>query len=164
MGTRFKGDTKDPVVNITTWCLLVVMILSVLSRLGTKIRLFRQLIVDDFLIITSLVCCPMCLPKYRLQQQSDTEFSTQVFGVGQSVAVSLAVGSGYGKHLEDLTKDEMDHMMKVIGGTVCYIHFQDPRLMPSLTGNLRRVSSMHLESFILQTVSGHLHSKTDPDL
>ncbi|KAJ5533390.1 hypothetical protein N7494_009942 [Penicillium frequentans] len=120
MGTRFKGDTKDPVVNITTWCLLVVMILSVLSRLGTKIRLFRQLIVDDFLIITSLVCCPMCLPKYRLQHQSDTEFSTQVFGVGQSVAVSLAVGSGYGKHLEDLTKDEMDHMMKVIGGTEIY--------------------------------------------
>lgn len=122
MGTRFKGDTKDPVVNITTWCLLVVMILSVLSRLGTKIRLFRQLIVDDLLIITSLVRCPIWLPKYCLQHQFDTLLSTQVFGVGQSVAVSLAVGSGYGKHLKDVTKDDLDHMMKVISGTVFYFH------------------------------------------
>ncbi|KAJ5544445.1 hypothetical protein N7513_004700 [Penicillium frequentans] len=91
MATRFTEDTKDPAVNVTTWCLLVVMILSVLSRLGTKVRLFRRLIADDLLIITSLI-----------------------FGVGQSVAVSLAVGSGYGKHLKDVTNHDLDQMMKEI--------------------------------------------------
>ncbi|KAJ5330519.1 hypothetical protein N7476_000302 [Penicillium atrosanguineum] len=91
MGTRFKGDTKDPMVNVTTWCLLVVTIFSVLSRLGTKFRLFRQLIADDLLMIASLV-----------------------FGVGQSIAVSLAVGSGYGKHLKDVTSADLDQIMKQI--------------------------------------------------
>lgn len=60
MGTRFKGDTKDPVVNVTTCCLLVVVIFSVLSRLGTKFRLFHKFTADDFLIVVSLVRLSKC--------------------------------------------------------------------------------------------------------
>lgn len=56
MGTRFTGDSKDPEVNVTTWCLLVVVILGVFARLGTKYRIFHKLTTDDFLIIVSLVC------------------------------------------------------------------------------------------------------------
>jgi hypothetical protein len=55
MGTRFKGDTKDPAVNVTTWVLLVTIILSVSVRLGTKWRLFHKLTADDVLIVTSMV-------------------------------------------------------------------------------------------------------------
>lgn len=55
MGGRFKGDTKDPAVNVTTWVLMVTIILSVTVRLGTKWRLFHKLTADDVLIVTSMV-------------------------------------------------------------------------------------------------------------
>ncbi|KAJ5951270.1 uncharacterized protein N7479_009683 [Penicillium vulpinum] len=89
MGTRFKGDTKDPAVNVSDWVLLVTIIFSVSARLGTKIRLFKKLTTDDFLIIASLI-----------------------FGIGQSIVVSLAVGSGYGKHYKDVSDAEMEQLMK----------------------------------------------------
>ena len=55
MGGRFKGDTKEPAVNVTTWVLLVTTILSVSVRLAMKWRLFRKLAADDALIVTSTV-------------------------------------------------------------------------------------------------------------
>lgn len=55
MGTRFKTESKDPAVNVTTWVLLVVVILSVSARLGTKFNLFHKLTIDDLLIVASLV-------------------------------------------------------------------------------------------------------------
>ena len=62
MGTRFKTESKDPAVNVTTWVLLVVVILSVSARLGTKFNLFRKLTVDDLLMVGSLVRIPtFCL-------------------------------------------------------------------------------------------------------
>lgn len=61
MGTRFKTESKDPAVNVTTWFLLVVVILSVAARLGTKFNLFHKLTVDDLLIVASLVCLPTML-------------------------------------------------------------------------------------------------------
>lgn len=90
MGTRFKGDTKDPAVNVTTWFLLVTIIFSVSTRLGTKFLLFKKLTIDDLLIIASLV-----------------------FGIGQSIVVSLAVGSCYGKHCKEVSSAELDQVMKV---------------------------------------------------
>lgn len=90
MGTRFKDDTKDPAVNVTTWVLLVTIIFSVSARLATKIRLFKRLTTDDLLIIASLV-----------------------LGIGQSIVVSLAVGSGYGKHSKDVSSADMEQVMKV---------------------------------------------------
>lgn len=101
MGTRFKGDTKDPAINVTTWVLLVTIIFSVSARLGTKFRLFKKLTVDDLLIIASLV-----------------------FGVGQNIAVSLAVASGYGKHYKDVSGAELDQVMKVrIFQLLMAVHF-----------------------------------------
>lgn len=90
MGTRFKSDTKDPAVNVTTWVLLVTIVFSVLARLVTKIRIFKRLTTDDLLIIASLI-----------------------LGIGQSIVVSLAVGSGYGKHSKDVSSAEMEQVMKV---------------------------------------------------
>ena len=55
MGTRFTSGTKDPAINVTAWCLLTVMVLSVLTRLATKYHLFHKFNFDDFLIVTSLV-------------------------------------------------------------------------------------------------------------
>lgn len=52
---RFAPDSWTPAVNVTTWFLLVTAILSVLTRLGTKYRIFRRWTVDDYLSIASLV-------------------------------------------------------------------------------------------------------------
>ncbi|KAJ5185791.1 hypothetical protein N7491_006338 [Penicillium cf. griseofulvum] len=99
MGTRFKGDTKDPAVNVCTWFLLVVSIFSVSARLGTKVRLFKRLTTDDFLIVAALV-----------------------FSIGQCIVVSLAVGSGYGKHFKDVSSAEMELVMKnLFVGSLLYL-------------------------------------------
>ncbi|KAJ5611132.1 hypothetical protein N7510_007851 [Penicillium lagena] len=99
MGSRFKGDTKDPAVNVTTWVLLVTIIFSVSARVGTKFRLFKKLTVDDLLIIVSLV-----------------------FAIGQSIAISLAVGSGYGNHYKAVSSPEADQVMKnLFAGSLLYI-------------------------------------------
>ncbi|KAJ5831832.1 hypothetical protein N7474_000143 [Penicillium riverlandense] len=99
MGTRFKGDTKVPAVNVTTWVLLVTIIFSVFARLGTKYRLFHKLTVDDVLIIASLV-----------------------FGISQGIVVSLAVGSGYGKHIKNVSSaDQVQVMKNLFAGSLLYI-------------------------------------------
>ena len=56
MGTRFTGDSKDPEVNVTAWCLLVVVVLAAFARLGTKYHIFKRWTSDDFLVIVSAVC------------------------------------------------------------------------------------------------------------
>lgn len=55
MGRFANIDTRDPDVFVTTWFLVVVAVLSVLIRVATKCRVFRQLTSDDYLIIAALV-------------------------------------------------------------------------------------------------------------
>jgi hypothetical protein len=56
MGRFAHINTRDPAVFVTTWFLVVVAALSVLIRVATKCRVFRQLTSDDYLIIAALVC------------------------------------------------------------------------------------------------------------
>lgn len=42
-------------------------------------------------------------------------FREQVFGIGQGIVVSLAVESGYGKHLKDVSGANLVQVMKVSG-------------------------------------------------
>jgi hypothetical protein len=37
----------------------------------------------------------------------------QAFSIGHSITVSLAVGSGYGKHIRDVSRADSDQIMKV---------------------------------------------------
>jgi hypothetical protein len=90
MGSRFNGDTQDPAVNVTTFLFIVIMVFSVATRLGTKFHLFRRLMIDDFLIFASLV-----------------------FGIAQSIAISMAVSNGYGYHYSTVSSDRLDRAMKV---------------------------------------------------
>jgi hypothetical protein len=139
MGTRFKGDTKDPAVNVTTWVLLVTIIFSVSARLVTKIRLFKRLTTDDLLIIASLV-----------------------LGIGQSIVVSLAVGSGYGKHFKDVSSADMEQVMKVrisrLLSFTCFI--LELRLMCSLPEPFRGVSSVPPRPHVLETISDRVYPES----
>jgi hypothetical protein len=117
MGGRFKGDTKNPAVNVTTWVLLVTIILSVTARLATKWRLFHKLTIDDVLIVTSLVGFTRGslsgLGRMIHCTNEGSQRGTQVFGIAQSIMVNLAVGSGYGKPFNEVSGDQFDNVMKV---------------------------------------------------
>ena len=123
MGTRFTDDNKDPAVNVTTWVLLVAIILSVLARLVTKFRLFHKLTTDDLLITASLVCAtssstlssgPIYNPRSFPRHSSDTRLE-QVFAIAQNISVSVAVSHGYGKHIKEIPSNDWDSTMKVSG-------------------------------------------------
>lgn len=138
MGTRFKDDTKDPAVNVTNWVLLVTIIFSVSARLGTKIRLFKRLTTDDLLIIASLV-----------------------FGIGQSIVVSLAVGSGYGKHFKDVSSADMQQVMKVsIFRLAVMVHlflFLRSRLMCSSPESFCGVCSVPPKPHVLEIIPSRVY-------
>ncbi|KAJ5587743.1 uncharacterized protein N7459_003508 [Penicillium hispanicum] len=98
MGTRFHTDTRDPAVNVTNFVLLVVILLGVLVRLGTKFRLFKRFTPDDYCIVSSLVFC-----------------------VVQCISVSMAVGSGYGDHYKTVSSANFDQVMKwLYAATILY--------------------------------------------
>ncbi|KAJ5714106.1 uncharacterized protein N7483_011287 [Penicillium malachiteum] len=99
MNTRFAGNTKDPAVNVTKWVLFSTVILGVLARLETKLRLFKRLTLDDCFIIASLTFCAI-----------------------QSICVSMAVGAGHGNHFEELSTHQFDTVMKYLySSTMLYI-------------------------------------------
>lgn len=90
MGSRFNRDSWDPAVNVTAWLFMVIIVCSLTTRLGTKFYLLKRLAVDDLLITASLI-----------------------FAISQGVAISLAVGSGYGYHYTTVSTARVDKVMKV---------------------------------------------------
>ncbi|QKX61011.1 uncharacterized protein TRUGW13939_08157 [Talaromyces rugulosus] len=89
MGSRFNYETNKPAVVVTTFVLLVSVVLSVSARLGTKYGSFRKLTHDDLAIIASLL-----------------------FAILQDVCIALAVDSGYGDHQTDVSDGDLDQIMK----------------------------------------------------
>ncbi|EDP52195.1 conserved hypothetical protein [Aspergillus fumigatus A1163] len=99
MGRFANSDTRDPAVNVTNWFLIVVVVLSVLIRLGTKYWIFHKLTSDDYLIIASLAFC-----------------------IAQSAAISTAVSHGYGYHFATISSQNFEQVMKVGRLTICRLH------------------------------------------
>jgi hypothetical protein len=83
-------NTWTPAINVLTWFMLVTVILSVLTRLGTKYFFFRKFTTDDGFAAASMVFC-----------------------IAQSIAVSLATSNGLGQHQDMLLDSRVDSMMKV---------------------------------------------------
>ncbi|KAJ6445238.1 3-hydroxybenzoate 6-hydroxylase 1 [Purpureocillium lavendulum] len=99
MGSRFSGDTNDPAVNVTTWLFMIIMVFSVITRIGTKLHLFKRLMLDDLFILASLV-----------------------FGIAQAITISVAVGFGYGDHYVTISSTRLDQVMESIyAGSLLYI-------------------------------------------
>ncbi|KAL4816100.1 hypothetical protein BDW67DRAFT_163049 [Aspergillus spinulosporus] len=89
MGRFANIDTRDPAVFVTTWFLVVVAALSVLIRVATKCRVFRQLTSDDYLIIAALALC-----------------------IAQSAVISVAVAHGYGDRFTTVASADFVQVMK----------------------------------------------------
>lgn len=48
-------ENKSPLVEVVTWIMLTIAVLSVIARLTTKVITIRRINLDDYMIITSLV-------------------------------------------------------------------------------------------------------------
>lgn len=57
---KYGTDSRTPSVIVLTYFFLITSILTVLTRLGTKLCKFRNLFRDDYFIIASLVRLPDC--------------------------------------------------------------------------------------------------------
>ncbi|KAJ6087083.1 hypothetical protein N7467_005997 [Penicillium canescens] len=134
MGGRFKGDTKEPAVNVTTWVLLVTTILSVSVRLAMKWRLFHKLAADDVLIVISTA-----------------------FVIAQSIVINVAVGSGYGKPFKEVSGDQFDDVMKYLyAATLLYIiNLTLSKL--SLAVFIRSLTPSVRDNFIAHVVKGIIY-------
>ncbi|OQD96177.1 hypothetical protein PENSOL_c017G02101 [Penicillium solitum] len=92
-------NTWTPAINVLTWFMLVMAILSVLTRLGTKYFIFRKWTFDDGLATTSLVFC-----------------------IAQSIALSIATKNGLGQHIEMLSDRKIESVMKAdYSATILFI-------------------------------------------
>ncbi|KAI1778519.1 hypothetical protein F4818DRAFT_438679 [Hypoxylon cercidicola] len=70
------------VINIVSWFLLICSSLLVLTRLGTKYGVSKSFNVDDGFIVVSLI-----------------------LSIGQTIAISIGVANGLGRHLDTLSSD-----------------------------------------------------------
>ncbi|KAH8703269.1 hypothetical protein BGW36DRAFT_369075 [Talaromyces proteolyticus] len=87
--SRFTGDTWTPAINVICWFFLVVAILGILTRLGTKAWIYRKFTRDDYVIILSII-----------------------FDIGQAIATSMATANGYGEHIITLSDEQKTDIMK----------------------------------------------------
>lgn len=83
-------QTWTPSINILTWFMLVASILSVFTRIGTKLWIFRKLTVDDILGIVAMAFC-----------------------IAETIAISIATENGLGQHMNSLSQVNKIKMMKV---------------------------------------------------
>lgn len=87
---QLTADNRGPVVVVTSYIFLVISIIVVFTRLITRFQISRRFAPDDYTILVSII-----------------------FLIGQTVAVTLAVNAGLGKHRAALSDNEFDKYAKV---------------------------------------------------
>ncbi|KAE8148356.1 hypothetical protein BDV25DRAFT_131303 [Aspergillus avenaceus] len=123
-------DRQVPILNVTNWFFLVVAILSVITRIGTKLWMFHRFTSDDHLIVLSLIFC-----------------------IGESVSLSIAVNNGYGTHEATIDAPHFHAIMKSqYSAFLLYIlslYFSKLSLSTFIR-NLTPVTRDHLHATVLQ--------------
>ncbi|KAE8373716.1 hypothetical protein BDV26DRAFT_271504 [Aspergillus bertholletiae] len=126
---RYDKDRRAPILNVVNWFLLVVAVLSVLTRLGTKLWMFRRFTSDDYLIVLSLL-----------------------FAIGGSISMSVAVHNGYGDHVDTLDGPHFENIQKAqYAGYLVYVlslYFSKLSLSVFIR-NLTPVSRDHVHATVL---------------
>lgn len=123
-------DRRVPILNVVNWFLLVVAIVSVLTRLGRKLWMYHRFTSDDYLIVISLMFC-----------------------IGESITLSIAVQNGYGTH--QATIDE-EHLLSILkcqyAGFLLHILslYLSKLSLSAFIRNLTPVSRDHYHATILQ--------------
>lgn len=105
-------NDHGPVVNITAWLSIVISVLAVVARMGTKWIVQHKIEWDDGAIIVALVRLH-ALRSGNIEATVLTLKSYQIAAVGQTVAVSSGTFNGSGKHIQDLDASQIDRFQKV---------------------------------------------------
>ncbi|KAA6413953.1 MAG: hypothetical protein FRX48_02315 [Lasallia pustulata] len=82
-------ENKSPLVEVVTWIMLTIAVLSVIARLTTKVITIRRINLDDYMIITSLL-----------------------LAIAQSIAVMLQATNGFGQHSSTLSNKQIDAVLQ----------------------------------------------------
>ena len=102
-----SDDNYSSLIQILTWFLLVVSILSVIARNAKKALSVRQINIDDHLIAIALVFFDM---PYTSAYETNI---MQLASIGQSVAVSEQTVNGYGKPIATIALQHLNKELKV---------------------------------------------------
>ncbi|KAL5355609.1 hypothetical protein BJX96DRAFT_141554 [Aspergillus floccosus] len=131
MGRFANIDTRDPVVNVSNWLLVVIAGLSVLIRLATKLWIFHKLTSDDYLMIAAFT-----------------------FYVTQSATISTAVAHGYGDHFATVSNQNFDQIMKsqYAAYILCIASLCFSKL--SLSAFIRNLTPVHKDHFQAAIMQG----------
>lgn len=102
------GDTHALTVRVLTWFLLVTSILGVGARGLTKAVIVRSISLDDYLITVSLVRSRSS-PSWFYSYSANGK---QLFAIGQSIAISVEAGHGYGSPSVPLSRSQVTANLK----------------------------------------------------
>ena len=109
-------DNHGPLINIIAWLAIVISVLAVLARMGTKWFVQHKVDWDDGAIAAALVSSPtrLLLSRKLLRMKCANIWNTaQIAAVAQTIAISSAASNGLGKHVQDLNVSQIDGFQKV---------------------------------------------------
>lgn len=87
---ELTADNRGPVVIVASYIFLVITVIVVLTRLITRFKVSRRLVIDDGLALASTV-----------------------FLIAQTIAITVAVNAGLGRHRNALSDNTFDKYAKV---------------------------------------------------
>jgi hypothetical protein len=104
------SSDKSPLVKILTLMFLSICVLAAIARIATKLSMVGKLRWDDCL--TTISAVSTCYFTHPVPQQN-TNFLLQLFAIGQSVAVIIQCGNGFGRHIDALSENHISAVLKV---------------------------------------------------
>jgi hypothetical protein len=105
------ADNIGPVLAIVTWFLLTMMIVAIFFRMVIKRFVRRRLTSDDYPVCAALVRLP---GKYLSVLCCGNLMSAlQLFGIAQSIAISISIKDGLGKRKASLNPASLTNIEKV---------------------------------------------------
>lgn len=104
------ADNYGPAVSVITWILMVSAVLGVLLKVGLGVNARVPIGSDDATLIFATVKIPQpnnissLMPKPKWYQ---------VLSIAQSIAVSIQISNGIGRHRDSLTVAQIERFEKV---------------------------------------------------
>jgi len=99
-----------PVVKVMTWWFVIVSLLAVAARFGTKMAILRKLTMDDGMIVISFVSDNILVFDER---RSGVLMLGQILSIGQTIATNFEVSNGLGRHVDTLSASHISDFQKV---------------------------------------------------
>lgn len=93
--------------------MMVVMCLSVLAKVASKLWKTHKLQGDDLSVVAAIVRAVYLLERTRIRLVDANFDDSQVIAVGQTIATSEQVAAGLGQHKADLNASQISKYQQV---------------------------------------------------